>query len=72
MVIYHEQREFVPYTVIEALKKYVLLDRFTATVKSFANRFDPASGGPGHARTRPRVDSRAMPRIGPGSRTIWY
>lgn len=39
VLIYHEQRKFVPYMVIEALKKYNLLDRFTATVKSFANGF---------------------------------
>lgn len=39
VLIYHEQRKFVPYMVIEALKKYALLDRFTATVKSFANGF---------------------------------
>lgn len=39
VLIYHEQRKFVPYMVIEALKKYNLLDRFTKTVKSFANGF---------------------------------
>lgn len=39
VLIYHEQRKFVPYMVIEALKKYNLLDRFTAVVKSFANGF---------------------------------
>lgn len=39
VLIYHEQRKFVPYMVIEALKKYNLLDRFTNTVKSFANGF---------------------------------
>ncbi|XP_058836329.1 maternal protein exuperantia [Topomyia yanbarensis] len=39
VLIYHEQRKFVPYMVIEALKKYNLLDRFAATVKSFANGF---------------------------------
>lgn len=39
VLIYHEQRKFVPYMVIEALKKYALLDRFAATVKSFANGF---------------------------------
>ncbi|KFB51614.1 AGAP007364-PA-like protein [Anopheles sinensis] len=39
VLVYHEQRKFVPYMVIEALKKYKLLDRFTASVKSFANGF---------------------------------
>lgn len=39
VLIYHEQRKFVPYMVIEALKKYNLLDRFAQTVKSFANGF---------------------------------
>ncbi|XP_058064977.1 maternal protein exuperantia-like, partial [Anopheles bellator] len=39
VLVYHEQRKFVPYMVIEALKKYKLLDRFTQSVKSFANGF---------------------------------
>uniref|UniRef100_U5EVD9 Putative exuperantia n=1 Tax=Corethrella appendiculata TaxID=1370023 RepID=U5EVD9_9DIPT len=39
VLIYHEQRKFVPYMMIEALKKYNLLDRFTKTVKSFANGY---------------------------------
>ncbi|XP_065082714.1 maternal protein exuperantia [Ochlerotatus camptorhynchus] len=39
VMIYHEQRKFVPYMLIEAMKKYNLLDRFTATVKSFVNGF---------------------------------
>uniref|UniRef100_A0AAG5DIP7 Exuperantia SAM-like domain-containing protein n=1 Tax=Anopheles atroparvus TaxID=41427 RepID=A0AAG5DIP7_ANOAO len=39
VLVYHEQRKFVPYMVIEALKKYKLLDRFTESVKSFANGF---------------------------------
>jgi maternal-effect protein exuperantia len=39
ILIYHEQRKFVPYMIIEALKKYNLLDRFMTTVKSFANGF---------------------------------
>lgn len=39
VLIYHEQRKFVPYMLIEAMKKYNLLDRFTATVKSFVNGF---------------------------------
>lgn len=39
VLIYHEQRKFVPYMLIEAVKKYNLLDRFTGMVKSFANGF---------------------------------
>ncbi|ETN67967.1 maternal protein exuperantia [Anopheles darlingi] len=39
VLVYNEQRKFVPYMVIEALKKYKLLDRFTESVKSFANGF---------------------------------
>lgn len=39
VLIYHEQRKFVPYMLIEAFKKYNLLDRFTGLVKSFANGF---------------------------------
>ncbi|XP_053675954.1 maternal protein exuperantia-like [Anopheles nili] len=39
VLVYHEQRKFVPYMVIEALKKYKLLDRFAESVKSFANGF---------------------------------
>ncbi|XP_061499920.1 maternal protein exuperantia isoform X1 [Anopheles gambiae] len=39
VLVYHEQRKFVPYMVIEALKKYKLLDRFSQSVKSFVNGF---------------------------------
>ncbi|XP_041773946.1 maternal protein exuperantia-like isoform X2 [Anopheles merus] len=39
VLVYHEQRKFVPYMVIEALKKYKLLDRFSHSVKSFVNGF---------------------------------
>ncbi|EAT37963.1 AAEL010097-PA [Aedes aegypti] len=39
VLIYHEQRKFVPYMLIEAVKKYNLLDRFKSIVKSFANGF---------------------------------
>lgn len=35
--MYHEERKFIPYMVLESLKKYNLLDRFLNTVKSFAN-----------------------------------
>ena len=32
VLIYHKKRKFVPYIIIEALKKNVLLDRFTTAV----------------------------------------
>ncbi|XP_073813097.1 maternal protein exuperantia [Musca autumnalis] len=37
ILLYHEERKFIPYMILEALKKYNLLDRFLLTVKSFAN-----------------------------------
>lgn len=37
ILVYHEERKFIPYMVLESLKKYNLLDRFLNTVKSFAN-----------------------------------
>lgn len=37
ILVYHEERKFIPYMVLESLKKYNLLDRFQNTVKSFAN-----------------------------------
>ncbi|XP_030387165.1 maternal protein exuperantia [Scaptodrosophila lebanonensis] len=37
VLVYHEERKFIPYMILESLKKYSLLDRFTKTVKSFAN-----------------------------------
>jgi len=37
--IYHDQRKFVPYILIEAFKKYNLLDRFLKIVKSFVNGY---------------------------------
>lgn len=38
--IYHEERKFIPYMVLEAMKKYDLLDRFFKTAKSFANGYE--------------------------------
>lgn len=38
--VYHEQLKFTPYMIIEAMKKYRLLERFQKTVKSFVNGYD--------------------------------
>lgn len=40
--VYHDQRKFIPYILIEAFKKYNLLDRLMKTVKSFVNGYDLA------------------------------
>lgn len=37
ILLYHEERKFIPYMILESLKKYNLLDRFLLTVKSFTN-----------------------------------
>uniref|UniRef100_A0A0A1WT29 Maternal protein exuperantia n=1 Tax=Zeugodacus cucurbitae TaxID=28588 RepID=A0A0A1WT29_ZEUCU len=42
ILVYHEERKFIPYMILESLKKYNLLDRFLNTVKSFANGFNLA------------------------------
>ncbi|XP_055839251.1 maternal protein exuperantia isoform X2 [Episyrphus balteatus] len=39
VMIYHEERKFIPYMILESLKKYDLLERFQQTVKAFANGF---------------------------------
>lgn len=39
ILIYHEERKFVPYMILEAMNKYSMLDRFLETVKSFANGY---------------------------------
>lgn len=39
IMIYHEQRKFIPYVILEAMGKYGLLERFYRTVKSFADGF---------------------------------
>lgn len=41
--IYHEQRKFIPYMILEAFKKYNLLSRFLQTVQSFANGYNFAN-----------------------------
>lgn len=48
--VYHDQLKFTPYMVIEAMKKYRLMDRFESIVKSFVNGYDLAGekqGGSG-------------------------
>lgn len=42
ILIFHEQRKFVPYMIIEAMKKYDLLARFMDTVKSTVNTYSIA------------------------------
>lgn len=42
ILIYHEERKFVPYMILEAMNKYNMLDRFLETVKSFANGYELA------------------------------
>lgn len=38
--VYHDKLKFTPYMVIEAMKKYQLMERFQKTVKSFVNAYD--------------------------------
>lgn len=38
--VYHEPKKFIPMMIIEALRKYRLLERFEKTVKSFVNGFE--------------------------------
>ncbi|KAH8331511.1 hypothetical protein KR074_004709 [Drosophila pseudoananassae] len=47
VLLYHEERKFIPYMILESLKKYGLLDRFTKTVKSFANSLNLAKASMG-------------------------
>ncbi|XP_033249239.1 maternal protein exuperantia-2-like isoform X1 [Drosophila miranda] len=37
VMLYHDERKFIPYMILVALKKYSLIDRFNRTVKAFAN-----------------------------------
>lgn len=52
MLIYHEERKFIPYMILESLKKYGLLERFTASVKSFANSINLAQASIGDANIK--------------------
>ncbi|XP_022228165.1 maternal protein exuperantia-1 [Drosophila obscura] len=47
VMLYHEERKFIPYMILEAVKKYGLIDRFNRTVKSFANTFNMAKASLG-------------------------
>ncbi|XP_017073045.1 maternal protein exuperantia [Drosophila eugracilis] len=47
VLLYHEERKFIPYMILESLKKYGLLDRFTKSVKSFANSLSLAKASMG-------------------------
>ncbi|XP_017025259.1 maternal protein exuperantia [Drosophila kikkawai] len=37
VLLYHEERKFIPYMILESLKKYGLIERFSKTVTAFAN-----------------------------------
>ncbi|KAI8036955.1 maternal protein exuperantia [Drosophila gunungcola] len=52
VLIYHEERKFIPYMILESLKKYGLLDRFTKTVKSFANSLNLAKASIGDTNSK--------------------
>ncbi|XP_016989473.1 maternal protein exuperantia [Drosophila rhopaloa] len=52
LLLYHEERKFIPYMILESLKKYGLLDRFTKTVKSFANSLNLAKASIGDANIK--------------------
>ncbi|KAH8254444.1 hypothetical protein KR032_010137 [Drosophila birchii] len=47
VLLYHEERKFIPYMILESLKKYGLIDRFTKTVKAFANSLNLAKASIG-------------------------
>ncbi|XP_017126449.1 maternal protein exuperantia [Drosophila elegans] len=52
VLLYHEERKFIPYMILESLKKYGLLDRFTKTVKSFANSLNLAKASIGDTNSK--------------------
>nr|XP_016930038.1 maternal protein exuperantia [Drosophila suzukii]XP_016930040.1 maternal protein exuperantia [Drosophila suzukii]XP_036669039.1 maternal protein exuperantia [Drosophila suzukii]XP_036669040.1 maternal protein exuperantia [Drosophila suzukii]XP_036669041.1 maternal protein exuperantia [Drosophila suzukii] len=52
VLLYHEERKFIPYMILESLKKYGLLDRFTKTVKSFANSLNLAKASIGDTNVK--------------------
>ncbi|EDW02440.1 GH19889 [Drosophila grimshawi] len=39
VLLYHEERKFIPYMILQSLVKYGMLERFSKTVKSFVNSF---------------------------------
>ncbi|EDV55346.1 maternal protein exuperantia [Drosophila erecta] len=52
VLIYHEERKFIPYMILESLKKYSLLERFTKSVKAFANGINLAKASLGDANIK--------------------
>ncbi|XP_039479969.1 maternal protein exuperantia [Drosophila santomea] len=52
VLIYHEERKFIPYMILESFKKYGLLERFTKSVKSFANGINLAKASTGDANVK--------------------
>lgn len=59
--IYHEERKFIPYMVLEAMKKYDLLERFFKTAKSFANGYEFAEQK--YGSTMKNVSLRQLSRM---------
>ncbi|SPP78902.1 blast:Maternal protein exuperantia-1 [Drosophila guanche] len=52
VLLYHEERKCIPYMILEALKKYGLIDGFNRTVKSFANIFNIAKASMSNTNIR--------------------
>ncbi|XP_064547075.1 maternal protein exuperantia [Drosophila montana] len=50
VLLYHEERKFIPYMILQSLVKYGMLDRFTKTVKSFVNSFNLAKSSIGDTK----------------------
>lgn len=50
VLLYHEERKFIPYMILQSLVKYGMLDRFTKTVKSFVNSFNLAKSSVGDTK----------------------
>ncbi|KRG03997.1 maternal protein exuperantia isoform X2 [Drosophila mojavensis] len=50
VLLYHEERKFIPYMILQSLVKYGMLDRFTKTVKSFVNSFNLAKSTVGDTK----------------------
>lgn len=43
ILLYHEERKFIPYMILEAFKKYNLTSRLLSSVRSFTNGYEFAS-----------------------------
>ncbi|ALC41514.1 exu [Drosophila busckii] len=50
VLLYHEERKFIPYMILQSLVKYGMLDRFTKTVKSFVNSINLARSTVGDSK----------------------